>query len=186
MIIGITGLLGAGKDTAAEILVRKGFEHHSLSDEIRRELKKEKLEATRENLQSTGTRLREKFGLNELAKRALSRCQSQKSVLTSLRNIGEVDWLKKNADFQLWEIWAPTKVRYQRLMRRGRKSEKNTASFEKFIEQEKKELKGSGARQNLMGVISLADVKIQNDQNVKILERRINDALKKISAPGLG
>ena len=38
--IGVTGTLGSGKDTLAAYLVSKGFEHISLSDLIREELKK--------------------------------------------------------------------------------------------------------------------------------------------------
>jgi dephospho-CoA kinase len=180
MIIGITGLFGSGKDTAAEYLKKKGFEHHSLSDEIRIELKKRGIEATRENMQRAGTELREKFGRHEIARRALGRCKSGKCVLTSIRSPGAVKFLKKQADFVLWEIWCPLQKRYRRVMKRASLTEKNTTSFKEFRKQEEKELRGKGARQNLLGVIELANEKIKNDKDIKTLERRIDEALKKV------
>ena len=180
MVIGITGLLGAGKDTAAEILVKSGFEHHSLSDEVRLELKQEDIESTRENLQKRAIEIRKKYGNNELAKRALARCRGEKCILTSIRTIGEVVYLKKNSAFVMWEIWADPQIRYQRLLKRKDAKETNTHSFKKFMHQESTELHGIGAQQNLMGVIKMADAKIKNDQDIKALERRINKAFKKL------
>ena len=180
MIIGITGLFGSGKDTVAHILAKKGFEHHSLSDEIRLELTNENIEASRENLQKRAIEIREKYSNNELAKRSLGRCKGKKCALTSIRTIGEVKFLKKNPNFVLWEIWAEPQARYKRLLERKDIKEVNTNSFKKFAQQESKELHGSGAQQNLMGVIKMADIKIKNNQSIKTLEGRINEALKNL------
>ena len=41
MIVGLTGTLGAGKDSVAEMLLEHGFTYHSLSDIIRDQMKRE-------------------------------------------------------------------------------------------------------------------------------------------------
>ena len=71
MILGLVGKYGSGKDSAADILKEYGFKHYSLSDEIRRELKKKGIRETREALIAMGNMLRKNQGNGVLAKRAL-------------------------------------------------------------------------------------------------------------------
>ena len=72
MIIGLTGKNGSGKTEVSEYLKSRGFEYHSLSDEIRDEIRRRGLEITREVLIEVGNDLREKFGPGVLAERILS------------------------------------------------------------------------------------------------------------------
>ena len=46
MILGITGTIRSGKDTAANYLVSKGFTHYSLSDYIRKVVREQGLDQT--------------------------------------------------------------------------------------------------------------------------------------------
>ena len=108
MIIGVTGKYASGKDSVAEYLVKKGFIHYSLSDEIREEAKKRGLKETRENLIQLGNELREKFGSGVLAERVLLKIlmnlfpigkkinEERNYVLTSIRNPEEVKVLQNN------------------------------------------------------------------------------------------
>ena len=73
MIIGLTGKNGAGKTEVSQYLVSRGFEYHSLSDEIREEVKKRGMEITRDVLTEVGNELRSQFGAGVLAERVLRR-----------------------------------------------------------------------------------------------------------------
>ena len=87
MILGVTGRNCAGKDTVAEILIKKSFYHYSLSDALRAEAKIRKMEPTPGNLRIIGNSLREKHGAGILATKALEAMKSDKNyVITSIRN----------------------------------------------------------------------------------------------------
>lgn len=73
MLIGLTGYLSSGKDTVAEYLVNKSFNHYSLSDEIRAVLKKRNILSTRDSQFKLGNELRKKYGSDYLAFVALKK-----------------------------------------------------------------------------------------------------------------
>lgn len=66
--MGLVGTLGAGKSTAVEYLISKGFEYIKLSDIIREKSNRKNLD--RANLQDIGNALRRKYGSGNLAKEA--------------------------------------------------------------------------------------------------------------------
>jgi len=121
MILGVTGKYCTGKDTVAELLLEKSFYHYSLSDALREELKKRKKQVTRENLIQLGNQLRETRGAGVLAEMALSSIKPDKNyVITSIRNPGEVEVLKRRKDFLLINVDAPIDVRFKRLRDRAK------------------------------------------------------------------
>ena len=92
MIVGITGFFSAGKDSAAEYLVAKGYRHVSLSDIIREEMRARGLEITINNLTRTGNELRSNEGPDVLACRALAILPDDAdAVVTSIRHGAEVE-----------------------------------------------------------------------------------------------
>ena len=100
MIIGLTGTNASGKSTVAKYLVRKGFEYHSLSDELRLLLKKRKISATRDNLIKAGKYYRKRHGRGYLAS-IVSKKIKKKAVVDSIRNLGEVVELRKIKSFMV-------------------------------------------------------------------------------------
>ena len=119
MIIGLTGSFCAGKDTAANYLVKKGLIHYSLSDSIREEADRKEIQKTRENLQNLGNELRAKYGNSVLAKRVLKRYTKNKScIVTSLRHPDEIKELRKQNDFYLVNMDGPAKLRFERMLKR--------------------------------------------------------------------
>ena len=94
MIIGVTGKMGAGKDTFAVYLGKKGFIHISLSDIIRQEAVARGIEPSCRNLQDLGNVLRREYGNGVLSKMAQKRIIPGKNyVVTSIRNVGEIEVL---------------------------------------------------------------------------------------------
>jgi len=174
MIVGLTGSFCAGKDTAAEYLVKdRSYAHYSLSDELREVMRARGIATSRENLIRTGTELRETEGNAALVQRALKRCSpGVNCIITSIRHPAEVNELRKRNDFILINIGAPARVRFARMQRRARPGDPET--FEKFIEFEKKESQTSGSGQQLKECEKLADVTIMNDGTGEELNRSID------------
>lgn len=180
MIVGVTGLYCSGKDTVAEMLIKKSFYHYSLSDAIREEAKKRKKDVTRENLIAIGNELRSTHGPGILAQRALQAMQADKNyVITSIRNPGEVEVLKQRKDFVLINVDAPISIRFERLKKRGKAAteDKKLKTLADFKKSEESEMSSDPAHQQLHKVLKLADVTILNDKDMTALGVKIDKFL---------
>jgi dCMP deaminase len=176
MIIGLTGRNGSGKTAVAEYLTSRGFEYHSLSDEIRREIRDRGLEITRDLLIEVGNELRSKFGPGILAERILRSLESDRNyVVDSIRNPSEVEVLKRRRDFSLLAVEADQQTRFERSRSRGR--ERAAQTLEQFIEEEARELDSDDpASQQLNETQSKADLIVSNNGTLEELHRQL-DAL---------
>lgn len=176
MIIGITGTIAAGKGTVSEILEKKGFKHFSSSGLLREYLVKENLEQNRDNMHMMAKKLRSENGNNFIMKTNLERAGNSNAILESVRHPGEVEFLKKNNALVL-AIDAPIEIRYKRIQSRG--NSKDHVSFEKFKEQQEKDLNDSGSGCQTKACIDAADYTIINDSGVEQLEKRIDEFIEK-------
>lgn len=179
MLIGLTGSYGAGKDEVAHYLKTKGFVHYSLSDLIREELIQKKKEITRENLIKKGNELREKFGPGILALKIMERIKQIKNksarknfVVSSIRNIEEINVLKKRDGFILVFVDAPLELRFQRTRLRNRENDPKT--LKEFKQKEKIEQSSKRTAQQLHLCKKLAKVVIVNGGSLGILHHKIN------------
>ena len=177
IVFGLTGKNASGKGTVAEILKKKNFTYHSLSDSLRDELKSLKKEETRENLIDIGNELREKGGPGVLADKLMLKLNTENNhIVDSIRNPFEVISLKKETllrRFFLISVDANSRLRYDRLCSRGRIGD--TDSWEKFVEQEKKEENNDDPnKQQLSRTMEMADYSIDNSGTLEELEAQIN------------
>ena len=177
IVFGLTGKNASGKGTVAEILKKKNFTYHSLSDSLRDELKSLKKEETRENLIDIGNELREKGGPGVLADKLMPKLNSENNhIVDSIRNPLEVISLRKETllrRFFLISVDANSKLRYDRLCSRGRIGD--TDSWEKFVEQEKKEENNDDPnKQQLSRTMEMADYSIDNSGTLEDLEAQVN------------
>ena len=177
IVFGLTGKNASGKGTVAEILKKKNFTYHSLSDSLRDELKSLKKEETRENLIDIGNELREKGGPGVLADKLMPKLNSENNhIVDSIRNPLEVISLRKETllrRFFLISVDANSKLRYDRLCSRGRIGD--TDSWEKFVEQEKKEENNDDPnKQQLSKTMEMADYNIDNSGTLEELEAQVN------------
>lgn len=181
LIIGITGTTGAGKDTIAEYLKNQGFAYHSLSDILREECAKRKLLQDRDNLIAIGNELRTTFGpsvLGKLTAEKIARLQEQKALAVSIRNPAEIEALRAMPGFFLIAVDAPIELRYERIKNRGRIED--SVTFEKFKEQEERELAGAATEQQLTQVMALADAHIVNARTLDELYHNIDTTLNQL------
>jgi len=175
MIIAIIGTNCSGKETAANYLVKKGYEHFSLSDIIREELTKKGLDHSRKNLFNMGNELRRKFGNNILALRALKRIKNPNTVISSIRHPREIAELKKQKNLFLIAVDAPIELRFERSLKRAKPGEEKT--FEAFKNQELDESTERKGLQQVRKCIKMVDILIINDKTIDDLYKKIDDAI---------
>ncbi|MCW4026026.1 MAG: AAA family ATPase [Candidatus Bathyarchaeota archaeon] len=169
----MTGSYGSGKDTVAEYFIQEGFVHFSLSDMIREEADARGLEKTRDNLIKLGKELRGTYGNGVLALRALEKFEVGKDyVVSSIRHTGEVEALKLRKDFSLVFVDAPPRVRFERMLVRGGRSD-NILSFEEMLEKERVESQTSGPGQQLSLVKRMAPFVVINDAKLEKLFEKL-------------
>ncbi len=177
MIIGLTGRNGSGKTEVAQYLGSRGFEYHSLSDEIREEIRRRGQEITREVLIEVGNELRCKFGAGVLAERILQRLEHDRNyVVDSIRNPSEVELLRRRPDFKLLAVEADPEVRFERSRLRGREGAAQT--LDQFMAEEARELNSSDpTTQQLIATQNLADIVVKNEGSIADLHRELDEIL---------
>lgn len=183
LVIGLTGPNAAGKGETGKYLSKKGFLVWSLSDILRQEARKRKIEPTRENLIVLGNSLRERYGADILAKRLSKQIlssENEKFVVDSIRTVGEINCLKKffKKSFFLVYITAPLRRRFQFIRKRARAGDPIT--FHQFLEVEKKEKSNSATQQQIHKCRKLANFFVNNNSTIKNLYKKIDNILSKI------
>ncbi|MBI4458267.1 AAA family ATPase [Candidatus Uhrbacteria bacterium] len=143
LVVGLTGHIGAGKDTFCQHLAPHGFEFMGMGDAIRAAAASLGITETSENyrgqLQDLGDRRkRESCDGGYWAKQLLATAGQRgvkKLIINGIRNPAEVSTLRDGAKlphcFVLVGITAPTEMRYRRLAARRRAGDQ--LSLEKFL-----------------------------------------------------
>lgn len=178
MIIGLTGTFGAGKDEAARYFEGLGFEHFSTADILREEATKRGLAIDRDSLRELKNILKDEKGDDYLAKEAVLRIKSDKAIISAIRSIGEVDYLKSLKDFYLIFVDAPIETRYERIKDRKRAGEEEL-TLEKFKEKEDLEMSGQSS-QRLDYSKENADYTVINNATKENLYTQLDEVLTKI------
>jgi len=171
-LIGLTGTNGSGKGEAATYFKKRGYAYFSLSDVIRDALRNDGKEDTRDNLIEKGNELRKKYGPDILARLAMEKVQD-KTVIDSIRNPSEVEYLRKEKEFIPLAIDAPVELRYERVKRRGR--QESASTLEEFIKKEKEEMTDSEKGQQLHSCMKMADFIIMNDGTLEDLHLKLEE-----------
>jgi len=175
LIIGITGPVASGKDTAANYLKQKGFAHVSLSQIIRAEARRQNITTTRKNLIKLGNQLRRAHGPAVLAQFAIERVKRKnKIVVTSIRSVAEVEHLRKSGKFVLVKLTADPQLRLRRLKRRGRKDER-WLTLAQMQARERLEQSNDPNALQLHKVMAMADKIIEDNGTKEALYQKIKD-----------
>jgi dephospho-CoA kinase len=182
IIIGITGTLGAGKGTIVDYLVEhKHFAHFSVRNYLVREIKKRGIPNNRDSMTIVANSLRAEnspsFIIDELFKEAFAK--GENAIIESIRTPGEIDSLRQKGNFYLFAVDAEPKIRYQRIFERA--SETDHISYEIFLANEEREMNSEDKNnQNLKKCISLADFTFDNNGNIVLLQKRVEQVISKI------
>lgn len=189
MLIGVAGLNGSGKDTVAYYLVMKhGFAHRDLGQEIRDELKRQGKDFLDRNLMiDLGNERRKEFGFNYWCKRAIESVGPRDLVVTSIRNPAEVDEIRSRGGV-IVEVFADQLTRFERTAARVRldsTAHGDVQSIDDFRAKEERELKSDDpSKQQLLKCISTAEYKLDNNGTFEQLYELIELLLIKLEARG--
>jgi dCMP deaminase len=179
MIIGLSGLNGSGKGEIVRFLEARSFHSLSLSDVIRRELRAQGLEETRERMIEAGNGIRAAEGPGALAARLAASLEPDRNyAIDSIRHPAEVEVLRARAqNFRL--IWAEAdeQIRLERLRARGRSGDPTTRRELQRLEG--RELGSADpSAQQLLAVREVADFRIDNNGSLEELQRAIQGVLE--------
>ena len=176
ILIGTTGMPGAGKDTVREVIQKLGFQVIVMGDEVRSEAKRRGLDITPENLGKIMLEMRRVEGPAVIAKRCIQKIKSMDSpfiLIDGIRSLHEVEEFRRIfPDFKVLAIHASPKTRFKRLLRRGR--EDDPKSWEDFMKRDMRELSVG-----LGNVIATADYMLVNEGTKGELEENLMRLLKR-------
>ena len=176
ILIGTTGMPGAGKDTVRRVIQKLGFQVIVMGDEVRSEAKRRGLDITPENLGRIMLEMRRVEGPAVIAKRCIQKIKSMDSrfiLIDGIRSLHEVEEFRRIfPDFKVLAIHASPETRFKRLLRRGR--EDDPKSWEDFVKRDMRELSVG-----LGDVIATADYMLVNEGTKGELEENLMKLLKR-------
>lgn len=177
MIIGLTGPNAAGKGAVAEMLSRRGYTVHSLSDVVREAARSRGLGVDRDTLIRLGQEMRGASGPAVLAEEILGRLGPAGAAIAidSIRHPAEVAVLRRRSDFRLLGVDAAMELRWRRAQTRGRPGD--DAGLDVFRANEGRENTRRPDSQQLLATLALADRVLMNDGTLEQLESELSTAL---------
>jgi dephospho-CoA kinase len=176
LVIGLTGMPGSGKSLVVKTAQELGYDVVTMGDVIREETAKKGLELNPANVGKVMLELRVNGGDNVIAQKCVPKIearQNQKLVIDGIRSMVEADTFKNHfAKFVLVAVYAPPKMRFNRLSTRGRSDDPKTYAV--FHERDLRELSVG-----LGNAISFAEYLIINDDSIDTLKSRVKETLQK-------
>ncbi|MDR0319047.1 MAG: flagellar hook-basal body complex protein FliE [Nitrososphaerota archaeon] len=179
LVIGLTGMPGAGKTVFVDAAVAVGYVKVSMGDVIREETRRRGLELNPQNVGSVMLDLRKTGGANVVAELCVPKIVghvSDKIVIDGLRSLSEVNVFKANfVGFKLVAVHAASEVRFERLSQRGRSDDPET--FDVFFERDMRELSVG-----LGNVIALSEHVLVNDSGIESFKTVVEKYLGQVEA----
>lgn len=174
MIIATTGMGGCGKGEVLKYLEKKGFRSVVMRTVVEDEMRRKGVEVNNKNLREYATKMRKEKGMDVVAKMCVpiirNLLKNEKAILVDgVRSYEEVELYRKEFgnDFILIAIFAPLKLRFERLKKRGREWDMRTLDELKW--RDEVEL-GWGTGKS----ITLADFMVDNSGSLENLQRQID------------
>lgn len=140
LIVGLTGMPGAGKTTVANYLSQKGFPLLVMGDVVREVAENDGLELTSDNLAKLMLRLRKRNGPEAVAHLIVNKIKLMKKedkqlsvvIVDGIRSMAEVRLLRRIGSVKLLAIHGSTLTRYTHVRERGRSDvPSNLGEFDK-------------------------------------------------------
>ena len=179
LVIGLTGMPGAGKSVVVNAAKELSYDVIVMGDEVREEARKRGLKPTPENLGKIMLELRRTEGETVIAKRCIPKIKAsvkERIIIDGVRSLKEVEEFKKHFPrFSLIAVFASPKTRFKRLYNRGRSDDPK--NWELFRERDLRELSVG-----LGNVIALADHIIVNEEEIDKAKRSAKEILKKVES----
>lgn len=179
-VIGIVGLQGSGKTEVARAAAKLGIPCVRMGDAVWAEVKRRGLELNYANVAAVANEMREREGLEAVAKRCIpligSAGEGKRAVVVDgIRGIAEVEEFRRTLGerFHLLAIKADERLRYSRVMGRGR--EDDAKGLEAFREKDSREL-GWG----LGKALEAAELILTNESTLAELNEKVTKVITRI------
>ena len=177
-IIAFVGLPLSGKSTASKVAEEMGIPVVVMGDVVREEAKKRGIELTDENLGKIASELREREGMDAIAKRCIPIIREKLKergivVVDGIRGIDEVKRFKEEfgEDFVLINIEAPIELRFERALKRKREDDVKT--IEDLKKRDERELSW-----NMGEAIKAADITLENKGDLEEFKETVREVLR--------
>lgn len=179
LIFGISGEIGAGKDTVKEYLVKQcGAKSLGFSMILKDILGRLYLPAERAKYADLAEALRNTFGENILATVIAEDARNSSLpmvVIDGIRKSGELDELRKLPNFYFLFVDTDLRVRYDRIRARGMKVDDATKTFEEFVRDHE-----HAADREVRELKSKADITLENNGTLEDLHGHIEEILQRL------
>ncbi len=177
LVIGLTGMPGAGKSLVVEAAQALGYDVVVMGDVVREQTRLHGLEPTPQNIGKIMLQLRAEEGNYVIAKKCIPKIEEQTSrkvLVDGLRSQFEADIFKEHfTNFFVISVHASQQIRFERLCKRGRSDDPKT--WQVFHERDIREL-GVG----LGTVIALSEKILTNDNSMEGFKIQVKDNLDRI------
>ncbi|MGM0770530.1 MAG: dephospho-CoA kinase [Halobacteriota archaeon] len=175
-IIAFVGMPASGKSVASDVVKEQKIDVVNMGDVIREEVKARGLEPTDANTGAVANDLRNREGMDAVAKRCVPKIEAfgkDLVVVDGVRGIAEVTFFKDRfgEDFTLVFIDAPLEMRFERVSNRGRSDD--MTDIEALKIRDEREL-GWG----LAEAIKVADITVENTSTIDEFRQEIKAILE--------
>ena len=180
-IIVVTGLPGSGKSEVSEEIKKSRIPTVYTGDIIREEVAKRGLELSVESSEYTARELRKRYGPEAPTRLVEHKIDSMKTRILCIdgpRSIKEVEYLKLFGEVYLIIVESARKVRYSRLMKRGKPTDPE--GWEHFLWSDRKELERG--MKTLSGTKKFTKFVIKNTGTMPDLNAKVAKILREIRA----
>jgi len=178
MIIGVTGTIGSGKNTVANLFVKfYRFKTLNMGDYLRKIEKARKVKPTRNNLRKLQYEIKKKYGPDVMVDMVVSDIVERNwknVVISGIRDPYEATTLKKKLKMKLIFVDAKPRQRFFRIKGRNRPGDPET--FPEFLHFDSLE----EATFHLKKTKKLAHYKIDNSKTFKDLEKQVRAVARKL------
>lgn len=180
IILGVAGEIGAGKDTVTSYITEThGAKYYRYSSILKDILKRLHLPYDRVSLANLAEALRAYFGENILSRTLVADAENDADaeiiVFDGIRKVAELEFLKTSPSFRFIFVDAEMQKRYERLVKRGEKSDDTGKTMEQFMKDHEH------AADNVIPKLrEYADVVIDNNGTLDDLYKQIDDAILKL------
>ncbi len=178
MIIGVTGTNGSGKGEVAKYLVQKGFKYLSTREFIAKEVMSRGLAVDRDTLTSVSNEVRAEHGATYFLEQMLSHAMpGEDVVIESVREVPGAHLFHGRGGIIIG-VDADPHIRYERIVKRA--SETDKVDYDTFFAQDQREHTSTDpTKQNVMGVMALADFVLKNDGTLEEFHQKIDEVLER-------
>ena len=185
-LICIVGMAGSGKSVVSDELVKSSFLYLRFGQITLDKIKEQGLEVNEVNERATRERFRKEFGMGAFATLNIPKInkllKESNVVVDGLYSWSEYKILKEKYNDQMYvlAIYAPPKLRYERLESRSAEND-DKKRFRPFTKEEAKSRDYSEI-DNIEkgGPIAMADFTIINTGTEEELKKKINEIIKNI------